>query len=1632
MIPLLKIRLSYMKRKPLKNFFNFGLPIILSLLLSYLANLIIKNDSEEKKEPQPKIYENLNYSFNFINYTFPFRSNDSLAVISKNETLKETMIKKYKEYIKGYYYINNYTTYTEFLNYINSNEYNNTNYTISTAIDIIKEENGTNYKFKNKYFSFETVLYRENKLNFPSGSLAFMRYDLYNTFFLLSSLVEQEIGNKPKLNLIISPQILTRRPQYNLFSGSSTNSILISALFTFCYCLIFFSFFDWIIEEKEKKLNYLLYRQGVSKKIYYLSWFVFFIMFTIITAFFTSIIISRFILYNGIYLYTFLSNLFFILNIFGLSFFFASFIQKVESGQKITKFIYIGSTIMGLLILDTGISKFLRVIFAFLPNINFMISLSILLLLDNFKNGVDMTLLRTKHNQISLLDSFIISLCSFLFYIIFGILIIAYNEGVIKYYFYNNESNEEETGNKIEIDSDIDKRLTQYEIHHENLTERNQNLLNEKNCLSIRNVYKIYADLKAVNNFNGDIFPDEIFCLLGHNGAGKTTLIKMISGLENLDNGDISLNGISLINNKDYLYENIGLCTQEDLFFDDLTIEEHLIYMSGIKGKKVNKEEINDLINKLDLNEKKYDLAKNLSGGQKRKLCIALALIGNSKLVLLDEPTSGMDVIAKKQLWQFLEGYKKDKIIILTTHSLDEAEYLGDRIGIMNEGRFICSGTSSYLKSNYPCGFNINILIDYKVSNKEVRRDLFNQLKNIDDSAEIKLESKGVFTINFMKMNNNVKDIFDLIDSKKDECGIENYTISTTSLEDVFLKLNDSNYTKDTINQNDNNDDNVINISEDNEDNTLFIEKERASFFKQIATNLKKNLITLWRGKIRFTLEILSSSIMVIIYLSIYQLIQATDKTKEQNLNLLLSKTTIYYTTINCNISFLQNSTFAKNKLLTFEEIKLNDSLLEKLDPKEINKEFYNQMKYHYEKLYLILKKNESGYYSIIFNQIGEYEFYLAATNLIFSSFYEKETGIHISAFNDISSVPDGIKSKNSENNTDFIMKMFSVTMIWFSFISFLINMLQIPIRDRINNVKHLLYLSGENMISYWIGFVIVDFIKFLIYSTLLLLILIWFDDVYLYCFIFQIPFFFSLIIITYCFSYIFDNEGTAHTFYNIIILFGSYILIGVSAYVYSDEFLDFFESENFRFNFIHDLIPPSTFFMALLTMIIASILPEPIRSKLYKSTIKNKSLVFLIQIIFYLIILFLLEIRIIQRLVNAILFHFSFKKEDIQNESTNIKEELIDNKSGKEYINEQKEKVLSSENLTTKIINLSKTFFNCCSKNNRAVRNLYLGLESNEKFGLLGFNGSGKSTTFKSITNQIFYDMGTIKLFNLDNQKDFNKLRKNIGYCPQENPLFDYLNVNQAINYYRELKGVSEKTESIIERFGLKSYKKTICKNLSGGNKRKLTFAIALMGNPKIILLDEPSSAVDPESRRGMWKNINLLSKKGFNYNMILSTHSMEEAEILCDTVSWLKEGNFMCVGNPEKLKIKFSVGYLLHVKFGNLDNFNSECKFDFNDLNDKIVVSQDLINKILGMDKIKFYLGKLIQVVDYIKDNTLKIELKDVGKDYSFELEIGINKDKQGDIFTQILTMKNNNPDVSEISINTDSLENILTQFN
>ena len=392
------------------------------------------------------------------------------------------------------------------------------------------------------------------------------------------------------------------------------------------------------------------------------------------------------------------------------------------------------------------------------------------------------------------------------------------------------------------------------------------------------------------------------------------------------------------------------------------------------------------------------------------------------------------------------------------------------------------------------------------------------------------------------------------------------------------------------------------------------------------------------------------------------------------------------------------------------------------------------------------------------------------------------------------------------------------------------------------------------------------------------------------------------------------------------------------------------------------------------------------------------------------------------------------------------------------------------SANLTSIIKNLYKTYFVCRGKNVRAVRNLNLNLEKNEHFGLIGFNGSGKTTTFKSITREIFFDRGQIELFgyNVSKTKDFAKLTKIIGYCPQENALFDYLTVEEVLKYFKKLKrkqlhgnrndNKDMDLNRIYDIFGLTKYKKKMTTNLSGGNKRKLNFAIALMNDPKIILLDEPSTGVDPESRRLMW--INLLSLKR-EYNMILSTHSMEEAEILSDRVGWMKEGNFTVEGVPEELKIKYSSGYYLFIKFISMKELREKIKKDDNNINND---NDNNENENIDLNDIKNYFSNIIKnendmnilfgennnenniskednmlIMNRIKDVFKKIEgkYKDVIiierqiDNNSFKFLFHIEQNKQGDIFKTILNIKSSMPEISEININIESLENIFTKF-
>ena len=208
-------------------------------------------------------------------------------------------------------------------------------------------------------------------------------------------------------------------------------------------------------------------------------------------------------------------------------------------------------------------------------------------------------------------------------------------------------------------------------------------------------------------------------------------------------------------------------------------------------------------------------------------------------------------------------------------------------------------------------------------------------------------------------------------------------------------------------------------------------------------------------------------------------------------------------------------------------------------------------------------------------------------------------------------------------------------------------------------------------------------------------------------------------------------------------------------------------------------------------------------------------------------------------------------------------------------------------------------------------------------------------------------------------------------------------------------------------------------------------------MNKPSLLLLDEPSTGVDPESRRYMWKCINELSNKGHKYNMILTTHSMEEAEILCDRVSWLKQGNFICIGHPEKLKMQYNLGYILHVKFDdeiiyqNRNNLINNIGESFKIISNLVIGFNNYSDYILNNPGFEPYIRNLIDIINRIKQNTKSILLVEIGKDFSFKLIVKAIPEKKKDLFVEILSMKNKNNSMSEMIISMESLENILTSF-
>jgi len=295
----------------------------------------------------------------------------------------------------------------------------------------------------------------------------------------------------------------------------------------------------------------------------------------------------------------------------------------------------------------------------------------------------------------------------------------------------------------------------------------------------------------AVKKLSLAIGKSECFGLLGMNGAGKSTTMNILSGIIYKTSGFAAISGRNIDTDMDLIRKEFGLCPQFDVLYEDLTCAEHLQFYARVKGVENVKKEVEYLLDKVQLLDKKNTLAQSLSGGMRRRLSIALSLVGNPTTVMLDEPTTGLDPATKRHLWDLIIQAKKDKCVILTTHSLEEADVLCDRIGIMTRGIMSSMGSSLSLKNRYGKGYRVSI--NFK---PEQRGAADSYLRSIIPQAQLHTEFVGNIVYEVAKEHIQVSRLFTQMEREKADHGIIEWSINQGSLEDVFLTIARSDDTK--------------------------------------------------------------------------------------------------------------------------------------------------------------------------------------------------------------------------------------------------------------------------------------------------------------------------------------------------------------------------------------------------------------------------------------------------------------------------------------------------------------------------------------------------------------------------------------------------------------------------------------------------------------------------------------------------------------------------------------------------------------------------------------------------------------------------------------------------------------------
>ncbi|CAL7936973.1 unnamed protein product [Xylocopa violacea] len=1094
-------------------------------------------------------------------------------------------------------------------------------------------------------------------------------------------------------------------------------------------------------------------------------------------------------------------------------------------------------------------------------------------------------------------------------------------------------------------------------IYQDDESDASSLAVNEKQAgVRFEGVRKVYntdqGEVVAVDDFTLKLCEGEVTSLLGRNGAGKTTIIKMLTGMLAPTNGEICLNG------EEGCKPDIGVCPQDNVLIGTLTPREHLIFYAKLKQPVEDasmQRSVNEMLTSLELGKQEHEPVYRLSGGTKRRLCVALAFLGSPKLVILDEPGAGVDPAARRRIWRLIDQHRIGRTVILSTHHLDEADMLSDTVVVMHKGKILCTGSPLSLKMMHGTGYRLLVSFPADHDADSVERKKLETLKSVIEDAvpnAVTNEVSGTevaVTLPFQGKNgihNNIAQAAKVLEDNRKTLGYSHFSLECDSLERVFLDL--CTRAEDGSSATRGSQDSVISVDnigqttiKDDVDLIDFGPSLNRSPIRQMKALLKKRIWHFKKDWLTFIAGLLLPTIFVAVAMG-FSLIRppsADEPPLALTPKLYDTHPTYFYSIDNGDDSFLQHVSFQLHdrfgddyagawqtlpndtgtcQCLEGQQVchgvsQAVEGLLQVLPGKPTLDWIVSTHQEYIEKRYggwsLSHDKGEP-LFVVWYNNKGHHALpsYLSALNEAIL----RASGVH----GYLTTLNHPLKlSSDQLNRTTLLQHVADVGVALVLLLAFSLVAAQGSkelVRERLSEEKRILYLAGVHPITYWTSALIWDFFVFGCSVTLAVVVFEIFglpayvarDNLPGICLLLFL-FAWAALPFSHLTEKVFDDSSMSN-----MVLFCVNTFIGVASLatiLVIDILGKTKTAENAR-DVLHNilLIFPQYALGDALVQISRNDITAQLLQKFHMDTYKSPLGWDLLgaHYVYLAIIgtaLFSLNLMIECRMLP------NWRRQRCPYEPVQEDEDV-----SKERM--RVEGGMSDDVLQT--VKLRKEYRSVYGTN-VAVQNLSIGVQAGKCFGLLGTNGAGKSTTFRMLTTEIIPTAGRIIL----GGKEIGSgplCSGEVGYCPQSDALDGFLTPHQCLTIHGEVCGlnnVPKMVESALRRLDLLKYAHKRVSSLSGGNKRKLCAALSVMAPVPVILMDEPTSGMDPTTKDLMAKTIKRMTKN--QCCVILTSHSVTECENLCNRVGILAKAGLRCIGPPHHLKHKFGEGYIAFLRF-------------------------------------------------------------------------------------------------------------------